>query len=82
MKVYLVDVDNGESHEDYSHWVEKIYTSYRDASQYLIDEGFEAYFDYNDNDEIEVDFYWEKSKDHYADCSWARIIEMDIEEYK
>ncbi|PKR83509.1 hypothetical protein [Heyndrickxia camelliae] len=80
MKVYLVDVDNGESYEDHRHWIEKVFTSYRGASQYLINEGYEVYYHYDYSNEIDVDFYWQENDAYMANCSYASIIEKDLEE--
>ncbi|WP_156341140.1 hypothetical protein [Cytobacillus solani] len=43
MKVYLVEINNYESFEDYRAWIEKAFTTYRAASQWLIEDGFEVY---------------------------------------
>lgn len=80
-KIYLVDIDNGESYEDYRHSVDKVFSTYRGASQWLIDEGYEPYESYNHNDqEPDISFRWEESDEYMADSSNADIIEMEVEE--
>lgn len=77
MKIYLVDVDNGETYEDYRHWIEAVFTTYRGASQYLIDEGYEP--DYvRRRGEDELEFYWQESDEYMAECSHAYIIEKEL----
>ena len=68
LKVYLVDVDNGELYADYQHSVEKVFTTYRGASQWLINEGYIPHCDFPE--EGEISFYCE-------DCE-AVIIEMEV----
>lgn len=74
MKIYLVET----SYEDYHPSIEKTFTTYKGASQWLINEGYEPYFDYNIHGEIELNFYWEDSVEYMADCSYGEIIEMEV----
>lgn len=80
MKVYLVDVDNGESYEDYMHGIRAVFTTYRGASEWLIDKGYEPYYyiDYENKDDVR--FYWQESDEYMADRSNATIIEMEVRE--
>ena len=80
MKVYLVQMDNGEvTHSDlYDQWIEKAFTTYRGAAQFLIDEGYSAYLDYDDYvNEYETGFFVEFEDGTEGE---ARIIEMDLED--
>lgn len=43
MKVYVVEVDNGYSYSDNEHWVEKVYSTYRGATTYLLENGYQPY---------------------------------------
>lgn len=80
-KVYLVDIDNGESYEDYRHSVDKVFSTYRGASQWLIDEGYQPYEFYNHSDqEADIAFEWIESDEYMADSSNAEIIEMEVNE--
>lgn len=82
MKVYLIDIDNGESYEDFHHWIKKVFTTYRGASQWLIDEGYDVYVNNWKKDAMELEFYWEDKEDDYVyGCKYARIIEMEVDEY-
>ena len=78
MKVYLVDVDNGESYEDYRHWIEKIFTTYRGASQWLINEGYKVYPECRQG-EWKLYFLWRESDEYMANSNFAEIIEMELE---
>jgi hypothetical protein len=81
LKIYLVDADNGETYEDYDHQTIAAFTSFRGASQNLVDEGYEPY-PYRDfmTKEYNVRFCftvideygWENSSD-------AKIIEMELQ---
>lgn len=78
-KVYLVDIDNGESYEDYRHSVDKVFSTYRGASQWLIDEGYKVYESYNyNNREPDLGFRRQESDEYMADSSNAEIIEMEV----
>lgn len=77
-KVYLVEMDNGESYEDYHAWIEKAFTSYRNATKWLIDEGYEVFPEHKMSGKLELNFYWQESDEYMADCSFAKIIEMVI----
>jgi len=81
MKVYLVEINNMEAYEDYRAWIEKAFASYRGASQWLIDKGFEPYYEkfFGVGD---IKFYWQaKDEDDYLyECEKAKIIEMELEE--
>jgi hypothetical protein len=80
MKVYLVDTDNGELYEDYHHSVDKVFTTYRGATQWLIDEGYEPYYD-NTFGKFDVGFYWQEDDEYMSRCSDAKVIEMELEDY-
>ncbi|WP_117161323.1 hypothetical protein [Paraliobacillus sp. X-1268] len=43
MKVYVIELDNGQEYSDYENWVDSVFSSYRSASQSLIDKGFIPY---------------------------------------
>ena len=72
MNVYLVKIDNGECYEDYNWWVEKVYTNYRNASQYLINEGYKPYMD------IHHELKFECEIDEYI-TYFAEILGMKLE---
>lgn len=78
MKVYLVDKDNGETYEDYDHWIDGAYSTYRKASQSLLDDGYIPYYECD-----ELFFHWEKWSDgRFVEESHAHIIEREIDEPK
>lgn len=77
-KIYLVQVDNRELYEDYQDWIEKAFTTYRAASQYLIDQGYEPFVEEGWKGEFELHFYWEENV--WYTRSMGEIIEMDLEE--
>jgi len=72
MKVYLVELDNGLSFEDYYSWIEKAFTTYRGASQWLIDEGFEPHLEHDIYGDLELSFSTENND--------AKIIEIEVSE--
>lgn len=82
MKIYLVDRDNGESYEDYHHQVVAAFTSFRSASQYLIDNGYVPCADYDwKTKEDTIRFLWQSEDgDGWINSSDAWIIEMDLQE--
>lgn len=43
MKVYIVQIDNGQEYSDYENWIDGVFKSYRSASQHLIDKDFIPY---------------------------------------
>lgn len=43
MKIYLIEKDNGESYEDYHAYIESAFTSYRTATEALLNEGYKMY---------------------------------------
>jgi len=73
MKVYLVEVDYSEMYEHSPH-IEKAFYTYLDASQYLINEEFDAHHDERENDELYFVLEFE------YECIYAKIIEMEVEE--
>lgn len=78
MKVYLVDKDSGETYEYYDHWIDGAYSTYRKASQSLLDDGYIPYYGVGG-----LVFHWEKWLDGcFIGESHARIIEMEIDEPK
>jgi hypothetical protein len=77
MKVYLVEVDNGELYDSYSSWIEKAFTTYRKASAWLIEKGYKPDFTYSIKGEVDVYFYL--PGEEYLD-SQAWITEIEIEE--
>jgi hypothetical protein len=80
-KVYLIDADNGESYEDYYHAISKVFSTYRGAAQWLVSEGYEPFYSYDFSyQEHDVMYYWQEDDQYGADCSFAKIIEMDLEE--
>jgi hypothetical protein len=78
MDVYLVDVDNGELYEDYYHSVVKVFTTYRAASQWLLEEGYKPFSKniYINNSE-DIEFILDDGVEDYLH---AEIIEMEVEE--
>ena len=52
MKVYLVEMDNGEFYDDFFRWTEKVFTNHLGASLYLIDSGYAPHpeIDYKSNE--------------------------------
>lgn len=79
MKVYLIEKDNCESYEDFYKWISSAHSSYRGASQSLIDEGFEAYIELYAG-KYDVRFYWQESNQYMAESRGAKIIEMELQD--
>jgi len=81
MKIYLIDRDNGESYEDYDHQVVAAFTSFRLASQYLLDDGYTPYIHYDYmTKEPTVRFRWESEiVEGWGEISDAKIIEMELQ---
>ena len=77
MKVYLVEKDNCESYEDYHDWIDGAFKTFRGASQSLINEGFEPYYERHFG-ESRLRFFWEESDEYMAKCQGARIIEIEV----
>lgn len=80
MKIYLVEKDNGQSYEDRYTWIESGFISFRRASQYLLDQGFRPYPILNSENEYVVCFEWYESDEYMADCEFAYIKEMELNE--
>lgn len=80
MKVYLVDVDNGESYEDYQHNVMAVFTSYRSASEWLINKGYEPFVYRSSSKDYNVHFRWQENNEYMSNHSDAEIIEMELQE--
>lgn len=77
MKVFLVEKDNCESYEDNRKWISKAFKTYRGASQWLIDQSFEVYYETFTGVE-DLWFFWQESDEYMAACEGARIIEMEL----
>jgi hypothetical protein len=81
MKIYLVDVDNGGSYEDYDHRAIAAFTTFRSASQYLLDDGYKPYcFKSIITQKHEVSFSF-NNKDEDGDWvhNQAEIIELELQ---
>lgn len=77
MKVYLVEMDNGETHEDYYYWIEKVFTTYHKASEWLISKKYTPDFTHTMKGEIDLYFYHQKNNGYISE---ARINEMEVED--
>lgn len=80
MKIYLIKKDNCETYEDYYEWISNAFTTFRGASQLLIDQGFEVYY-HTFNGKGDIRFLWQESEEYMSRCKGARIIEIEVEEY-
>ena len=78
MKVYVVQISVYENAELVDTKVEAVYTTHRDASQSLIDRGYEPYFEQFSNDD-HLRFYLDNKYDNFYT---AKIIEMKLKGYK
>jgi len=78
-KVYLVQMDNGETYDDYHSWIEKVFTSYRKASKWLMSEGYEPFPEYNIHGNLVLIFQREEKTNYYEKSYEAEIIEMEVE---
>ena len=58
-KVYLVVTDNGESYEDRNEYNEKVFKSFRAASEYLINNEFKVHYTKSFMGEDELYFFYE-----------------------
>jgi len=72
VKVYLVEMDNGEMYEDYQAWIKAAFTTHRKASQWLINSGYVPYATHDIAGNIIVEFY--------KDLKNARILEIELVE--
>jgi hypothetical protein len=83
MKVYLIDRDNQEQYEDYEHGTIAAFTTFRGASQYLIERGYKPYFEEAVSYEDE---YFEEVLEFYKhdrlqnEKARALIVVMDLQE--
>ncbi|WP_405101692.1 hypothetical protein [Oceanobacillus sp. FSL H7-0719] len=78
MKVYLVERDNGEMYEDYQTYITSAHLTYRNASQQLIDDGYEPYPTTNYEGDTVLYFCWQESDEYMAESSHAEIIEIEV----
>lgn len=79
MKVYLIEKDNCESYEDYYSWIETGFTSYRLATEYLLNREFVICIDLlRNNKEEDLKFYWQEDESRSSFRQGARIIEVEI----
>ena len=79
MKVYVLGMDNGMEYEDNQSWVEAVYSSYRSASQYLIDKGFIPYTGrHYETNEYMICFEKEDEDTDVERQAW--IIECEVKE--
>ncbi|UTR05207.1 hypothetical protein MM326_13955 [Alkalihalobacillus sp. LMS6] len=78
MIVYLVEKDNGESYEDYEAWVDGVYSTFRKASESLLEDGYTLYYEslLRIN---ELRFYRRESDEYLARVYDAKIIEMEVD---
>lgn len=76
MKVYLVETFCVDSDDDYRS-IEKVTTTFRGASQFLVDDGFEPYYECF-LDSCDIRFYYHDEEGLMS--QEARIIEMEVEE--
>jgi hypothetical protein len=80
-KIFLVQTDNGESYEGYQSSIVKIFSSYRLASEWLMQEKYKPYPD-EDERKKDIFFYWEaeEGKGSFGtQSSFANIFEMKID---
>lgn len=78
-KVYLVEIQDGRE-AVYCPTIEKIFLTYRRASEWLIEEEYSPCYDYDDDGKIQLCFCWEDDEGCFADVSYANITEMEISE--
>ena len=79
MYIYLVELQNDEYGED--RWIDSAFTTYRFATVYLLDEGYEMYPEEDDTGEWELRFEWEKLDEEgkfITDWEIAKIIKMEV----
>jgi hypothetical protein len=80
MKIYLIDLDNGQPYEDNFHYVSHAFKSYLSAAQHLLNGGYKPIPPYKNSittGDFEVAFFIEE--DEFTDC-FARITEMELQE--
>lgn len=81
MKVYLVDISDGGSFEDYEHGIHYVSSSYRKASDWLIESGYEPYtIRAMLTQELELRFIKEVEDEDYYYTFFADIREMILDE--
>ena len=76
MKVYIVEINNGEPYEDNFSWIDSAFKSHRIASEYLLKEGYKPFLD---RFMMEEELRFELEIDEY-DTWFAKIIEMELQE--
>ena len=80
MHIYLVELQNDEYGED--RWIDSVFTTYRFATEYLLDEGYEMCPIKDDyTEEWDIHFLWEKLDEKgkfITDWEIAKIIKMEI----
>ncbi|WP_025909289.1 hypothetical protein [Priestia flexa] len=75
MKIYIIEYNNGGMYEDYYSWVGEAFKTYRGASEYLIDKGFDVYYTYSIKGDRELYFHAECNDEHSEET--AHIVEVD-----
>jgi len=80
MKVHVVDIDNGEDWEDYSHWVDSVHQTYRGATEYLISKGFSVCARNNIFEPSGINLMFSKleSDNYYTKTIHASIYEFEL----
>ena len=81
MDVYLIEINNCESYEDYYYWIDKVFTTYKAASMELIERDYKVYPERDfSSGEWDVRFKWQESDEYMARCNGAKIIEKVLYE--
>lgn len=78
MNVYVIEKNNMEPFEDYQTWVDRVYCTFRGASQRLLDDGFVPFYEniFGIND---VKFMKDIGIDPYfKECNEAKILEREL----
>ncbi|MBO0961974.1 hypothetical protein J1P26_19910 [Neobacillus sp. MM2021_6] len=77
MKVFVVQIDNGQEYSDYADWIDGIFKSFRSASKHLIDKGFIPYAIKNQLGEFILNFENPKVSGAVNQTAWITKFELN-----
>lgn len=77
-KIFLLEMDNGESYEDYRSWIDAAFRTHRGAQEYLLQQGYIPYYIRKYNGEYDIYFDWSESDESSRCTDFVDIIEMEL----
>lgn len=79
MKVYLVYWCNNEPYEDYYESVEAVFSTYKGAERYILDQGYHPHECKSEWEERNMAHYFDSEPDDYGrhHTMWIKDMEVD-----